>query len=260
MAVICSASGIAPGLRAQIPDSFTNLRVLPKDIKRDSLVQIMRGFSLQLNVRCQYCHVGGDGVSFEGVEFSKDDDPDKVKARFMLQMVDSLNRVVLPNLPGLAGSPIRMECKTCHRGAPRPYLLTQLLERVRDSAGIEAAVVRYRELRQNLGMAGRFDFGEWEMNLWAERLAKAGRASDAITVYQLNLEFFPQSGSILGALGQLYEPIDRTRAIEFYERVLMVAPRNPEVLRRLERLKADTSRAAVPAPKPSSKRRDNRGA
>jgi tetratricopeptide (TPR) repeat protein len=139
-------------------------------------------------------------------------------------------------------------------------LLTQLLERVRDSAGIEAAVVRYRELRQNLGMAGRFDFGEWEMNLWAERLAKAGRASDAITVYQLNLEFFPQSGSILGALGQLYEPIDRTRAIEFYERVLMVAPRNPEVLRRLERLKADTSRAAVPAPKPSSKRRDNRGA
>jgi hypothetical protein len=250
----------APDLPAQIPDSFTNLRVLPKDIKRDSLVQIMRGFSLQLNVRCQYCHVGGDGVSFEGVEFSKDDDPDKVKARFMLQMVDSLNRVVLPKLPGLAGSPIRMECKTCHRGAARPYLLTQLLERVRDSAGVEAALARYRELRKDLGMAGRFDFGEWEMNLWAERLAKAGRPSDAIAVYLLNLEFFPQSGSILAALGQLHEPIDRAKAIEYYERLLILSPRNSEVLRRLERLKADTSRAAVPAPKPTSKRRDNRGA
>jgi hypothetical protein len=247
IAMLSSAGALAPDLTAQIPDSFTNLRVLPKDITRDSLVQIMRGFSLSLNVRCQYCHVGGDGVSFEGVVFSKDDDPDKVKARFMLQMVDSLNRVVLPKLPGLAGSPLRLECKTCHRGAARPYLLTQLLERVRDSAGMEAAVVRYRELRQNLGMAGRFDFGEWEMNLWAERLAKAGRASDAIAVYLLNLEFFPQSGSILAALGQLHEPIDRAKAIEYYERLLIQSPRNPEVLRRLERLKADTSGAAVPA-------------
>jgi len=241
----------APDLPAQIPDSFANLRVLPKDIKRDSLVQIMRGFSLSLNVRCQYCHVGGNGVSFEGVEFAKDDDPDKVKARFMLQMVDSLNRVVLPRIPGLVGSPIRMECKTCHRGAARPYLLTQLLERVRDSAGVDAALTRYRELRKDLGMAGRYDFGEWEMNLWAERLGAAGRATDAIAVYLLNLEFFPQSGSILAALGQLHEPIDRAKAIEYYERLLILTPRNPEVLRRLERLKADTGRAAVP-PRPPS--------
>lgn len=263
VAMLCATAPSARDLAAQIPDSFTNLRVLPKDIKRDSLVQIMRGLSLQLGVRCQYCHVGGDGVSFEGVEFSKDDDPDKVKARFMLQMVDSLNRVVLPRIPGLVGSPIRMECKTCHRGAARPYLLTQLLERVRDSAGIEAALVRYRELRQNLGMAGRFDFGEWEMNLWAERLAKAGRSSDAIAVYLLNLEFFPQSGAILAALGQLHEPIDRAKAIEYFERLLLQSPRNPEVLRRLERLKADTGRAAVPSPprasEPASKRREDRG-
>jgi tetratricopeptide (TPR) repeat protein len=238
--MICSVGLGAPDLPAQIPDSFTNLRVLPKDITRDSLVQIMRGFSLSLEVRCQYCHVGGNGVSFEGVEFAKDDDPDKVKARFMLRMVDSLNRVVLPGLPGRSEPPIRLECKTCHRGAARPYLLTQLLERVRDSAGIEAAVARYRDLRRDAGMAGRYDFGEWEVNQWAERLAKAGRAADAIAVYQLNLEFFPQSGSILAALGQLHEPIDRAKAIEYYERLLIIAPRNAAVLLRLERIKADT--------------------
>jgi len=102
------------------------------------------------------------------------------------------------------------------------------------------------------------------MNLWAERLAAARRPADAIAVYLLNLEFFPQSGSILAALGQLHEPIDRAKAIEYYERLLIQSPRNPEVLRRLERLKADTGRAAVPppppAPKPVSKRRDDRGA
>ena len=189
--------------RPQIPATFTNLQVLPKDISRDSLIGIMRRFSLSLNVRCQYCHVGGDGVSFVGVDFAKDDDPDKVKARFMIRMVDSLNRVVLPLLPGRSANPVRVECKTCHRGAPQPLLLTQLLERVRADSGIAAAVARYRELRENSGLAGRYDFGEWEMNLWAERLAKTDKIADAIAVYELNLEFFPSSTSILTALGRL---------------------------------------------------------
>jgi hypothetical protein len=41
----------------------------------------MRHFSFALDVRCQYCHLGGDGVSFDGVVFESDDDPDKVKAK-----------------------------------------------------------------------------------------------------------------------------------------------------------------------------------
>ena len=196
---------------AQIPDKFTNLQVLPPDITRDSLVQIMRRFSLSLNVRCQYCHVGGDGVSFAGVEFAKDDDPDKLKARFMLRMVDSLNRFVLPRLPGISANPVRIECKTCHRGAAQPLLLTQLLERVRADSGVAAAVARYRQLRQDAGMAGRYDFTEWEVNLWAERLARAGNTADAIAIYELNLEFFPTSQSITGALTRLKSPQPQTR-------------------------------------------------
>jgi len=202
---------LGPAAAAQIPSTFTNLQALPKDISRDSLVQIMRGFSLSLNVRCQYCHVGGDGVSFTGVDFAKDDDPDKLKARFMLRMVDSLNRVVLPLLPGRGANPVRVECKTCHRGAAQPLLLTQQLERVRADSGIAAALARYRKLRQDEGLAGRFDFTEWEMNLWAERLAKAGKVPEAIAVYELNLEFFPESQAIKGALQRLKTPQPQTR-------------------------------------------------
>ena len=198
-------------LALQIPSSFTNLQVLPRDISRDSLIQIMRGISLSLNVRCQYCHVGGDGVSFAGVDFPKDDDPDKLKARFMLAMVDSLNRSVLPRLPGRGANPVRIECKTCHRGAAQPLLLTQLLERVRVDSGVAAAIARYRQLRQDAGMAGRFDFGEWEMNLWAERVAASGKTADAIAIYELNLEFFPASQSITGAISRLKTPQPQTR-------------------------------------------------
>ena len=232
-------------VRAQIPDKFTNLKVLPSDITRDSLVRIMRGISLSLNVRCQYCHVGGDGVSFAGVTFEKDDDPDKLKARFMLRMVDSLNRVVLPSIPGLQRAPLRIECKTCHRGSARPLLLTQLLEEVRDSAGIDAVVSRYRALRQNQSTAGRYDFGEWEMNLWAERLASQGRKSDAVAVYELNLEFFPRSASILIALGTLLESTDRPRAIQYFERAAAVQPADTVLQRRLQRLKADSGVARI---------------
>jgi tetratricopeptide (TPR) repeat protein len=221
----------------QIPDTFTNLKVLPRNITRDSLVGIMRGFSLSLNVRCQYCHVGGDGQSFAGVEFAKDDDPDKRKARFMLRMVDSLNRAVMPNLPDLAGrQPLQITCKTCHRGSSRPELLTQRLERVRDSLGVDSAVAAYRQLRESAGMAGRYDFGEWEINLWAERLGRGGRPADAVAVYKLNLEHFPESPSIMIALGQLLTPTDKAQALEYYKRALTLQPRNQELQRRIQAL------------------------
>lgn len=228
---------LALALVTQIPDSFTNLKVLPRDITRDSLIQVMRGFSLSLNVRCQYCHTGGDGQSFAGVEFAKDDKPAKRRARFMLRMVDSLNRAVLPNLPELNGrQPLQITCKTCHRGAARPEILTQRLERVRDSIGIDSAVALFRRLRTDEAMAGRYDFTEWEMNLWGERLARSNKEADAIRVYELNLEFFPQSGSILASLGQLYEPRDKAKALDYYRRAAVLQPRNAELQRRIERL------------------------
>src|SRR5262245_1343443 len=84
---------------AQIPEKFENLRYFPRDIPRDSLLQTMRGFSFALGVRCQYCHAGGDGVSFEGVNFASDEKPTKRNARFMLRMVDSLNAHAFSGLP-----------------------------------------------------------------------------------------------------------------------------------------------------------------
>ena len=53
LAVACSMFG--PALRAQgkfPPDSFTNLKVLPKTIGKQELVATMRGFALGLGVRC----------------------------------------------------------------------------------------------------------------------------------------------------------------------------------------------------------------
>ncbi|MGH7713097.1 MAG: hypothetical protein ACREOG_17535 [Gemmatimonadaceae bacterium] len=58
---------------AQIPEKFTNLQFFPKDIARDSLVAYMRGVTMALGIRCNYCHTGGDGQSLHGVDFASDD-------------------------------------------------------------------------------------------------------------------------------------------------------------------------------------------
>ena len=66
---------------AQIPDEFTNLKVLPKDISKREMVSIMRSFAGALGVRCKHCHVGEDPNSLEGYDFASDDPEPKRVAR-----------------------------------------------------------------------------------------------------------------------------------------------------------------------------------
>ena len=92
--------GIAAGpTAAQIPTEFQNLQVLPEDIPRDSLIQLMRSFSFATGLRCEGCHVMGEGGSFQGARFHLDDKTTKRQARYMLEMVNRLNEEVLPGLP-----------------------------------------------------------------------------------------------------------------------------------------------------------------
>ena len=236
--VVTITAVVANRCSAQIPQELENLQFFPQDITRDSLVEVMRGFSFALGVRCQYCHVGGDGVSFEGVVFSSDDDPDKRNARFMLRMVETINNSMLPMMADRDAPVSELSCKSCHRGRPKPVLLTEDLRRVLDEDGPEAAVDRYRELREGTLVSGMFDFGEWEMNVLGERLRDEERYRDAIAIYELNVEFYPRSLSIVMALGGLYESVeDSEGAIGYYERALELAPGNGAVQARLEALR-----------------------
>ena len=225
---------------AQIPDTFRNLQELPEDTDRAALLDVMRGFSFALGVRCQYCHVGGDGTSFEGVAFDSDDDPDKLKARAMLAMVRDLNDIVLAALPDRDAPPIAIQCKTCHRGRPRPVLLAQELRMALDDFGSDSATARYERFLadEDVVLAGWFDFGEWEVNTLAERLQGEGRTADAIAIYELNARHHPGSISIHSRLGALHEAQgDPRAAILSYERVLEIDPENQVALSRLRALR-----------------------
>src|SRR5919199_1066538 len=85
--------------RFSTPERFENLQVLPKDIPRDTLIQIMRAFSMGLGVRCQFCHVAVREDTAERLVFKSDDKVEKRKARVMMKMTREINTNLLAQLP-----------------------------------------------------------------------------------------------------------------------------------------------------------------
>jgi Photosynthetic reaction centre cytochrome C subunit len=221
----------------QSPWKPKNLKYFPQDITREKLTQRMREFSFALGVRCQYCHAGGDGVSFEGVDFSSDEKSEKVKARAMLRMVDQVNGTLLAQLPSRAEPRVIVDCVTCHRGLPLPKTLQTTLFEIVEKDGAARAVEKYRELRREASLSGRYNFGEWEINELARRLAEANNASAAITILEMNGEFYPKSPEIDFALGELHRTHgERDQAIQRYRVALEKAPQHMGAKRRLEEM------------------------
>jgi hypothetical protein len=235
------AAGVAVvssrNVSAQIPEKFENLQIFPAGITRDSLVQIMRGFSFALGVRCQHCHSGGDGVSFAGVSFASDDKQAKRTARFMLRMVDSLNRVVLAALPGRTDPPVVVQCVTCHRGLSKPATLESVLMRTIEQSGVDSAIRQYRGLRERTAINGYFDFTEWRINELARHLVNANKIPEAIAIMEMNAEFNPRSVTIPFELGELYRRQgSRDKAIAWFQKVLELQPQHPQARQRLTEL------------------------
>lgn len=77
------AQGAPP--RSPIPDTFTNLQVLPKNIRKPELVRIMKSFALTFEKRCSFCHVATDDLS--QADFASDEKETKRKARELLQFI-----------------------------------------------------------------------------------------------------------------------------------------------------------------------------
>jgi tetratricopeptide (TPR) repeat protein len=235
--VIVLAAACAGSLGAQLPAKFENLQYFPKDIARDTLVNIMRGFSFALGVRCQYCHAGGDGISFVGVDFKSDDKAAKRKARYMLHMADTINDRLLAALPDRSTPPVRVGCVTCHRGLSKPATLGSTLAETIDGKGVDSAVAQYRRLRQNTFTLGKFDFGEWSMNELARTLAERGKTAEAIAMLELNQEFYPQSPDIDFMLGELHRQRgEKDKAIAHYRAVLQKDPNSKRAKQRLAEL------------------------
>jgi hypothetical protein len=100
---------------------FKNLKVLPKDISKDSLDTIMHGFNNSLGVKCFFCHVH-EGNDFKtGWKFDSDEKPEKETARYMLKMTAGINATYFNIDSSSRPDTIQaVKCVTCHRGIAHP--------------------------------------------------------------------------------------------------------------------------------------------
>ena len=198
---------VAPGVRAQRkfpPDSFTNLKVLPKKIGKQELIATMRGFALGLGVRCTYCHVGREGAPLDSVDFAKDDKRTKKAARVMIDMVKHINDEHLADVPDRPEPHVVVKCETCHRGVARPRLLADEMTLYLADSGLATATRHYRELRERYYGAEAYDFREFPLVDLARTEARAKRVENAIGLLALSAELFPNSGMTPAARGDVY--------------------------------------------------------
>lgn len=96
-------------------NGFKNLKVLPQNISKDSLMGLMRSYNQALGVKCNHCHVA---------DKSADDKHEKDIARHMIKFTDELNtKEFAPIGPEYTQA---IQCATCHRGSTKPMNDTKL--------------------------------------------------------------------------------------------------------------------------------------
>jgi len=197
----------------------------------------MRFFTFALGVRCQFCHVGREGMPLDSFDFRSDSLRTKRTARVMLDMLAHINGEHLAMVPERPTPNVVVTCFTCHHGVSRPFDLPTILLRTAREASADSAVKTYRALRQQYWGRASYDFGEPTLDIVSDGLMADHRTDDALTMLRLNEEFFPRSPMLPMRFGEAYlAKGDTANAITSYRKALEFNPQNQFVRRRLAQL------------------------
>lgn len=233
---LIAAMVLAGAARAQVPDTFTNLEVFPKDIGKRKLMGAMREFSTALGARCTFCHVQKVPGEFESFDWASDELEHKVVARGMMTMTRGLNSELLPAATGKPGGQVR--CITCHRGLEDPRTLDVVLLDTIDQDGVEVGIARYLELRDEYYGSGSYDFSPSVLTGVAEMVAQGkGDMDGAMLILDLAADENPDDWATYLMRSQiLIFQGDKEGAISNAKRVLELDPDNEQAQKILDQV------------------------
>jgi uncharacterized membrane protein len=113
--------------------------------------------------------------------------------------------------------------------------IAQALSATIASSGIDAAVEQYHDLKT--GGGSTYNFDEPELNTLGYELIHAKKFKEAIRIFQLNVEAYPQSSNVYDSLGEAYMDYgDKQQAIANYQKSLQVDPKNGDAALMLRKL------------------------
>lgn len=222
--LLCAVAGA--GARGdQMPNTFTNLQVLPKTITRAELSTVMRGIATELGVSCNHCHVGP--ANLQGMNFATDEKRTKQVARVMLAMTRDMNEKYVSTIP--AGTEPRqpVRCVTCHRRATKPTRpLWDILVETAVASGGAAAVERHKAISDELYGSGLYDFREHTLNITGNILREQHKKiEDALLIFKRNAELFPKSANAMFAAGEAAQQLNKlAEAEDYYRKALAINP------------------------------------
>ena len=105
------------------------------------------------------------------------------------------------------------------------------------SSGVDQAVAQYHQLRASA--PATYNFDENQLNTLGYQLLRTNKFKDAIRIFQLNVEAYPQSSNPYDSLGEAYmDDGDKHQAIANYQKSLQLNPKNANGVRMLQKLKA----------------------
>jgi CubicO group peptidase (beta-lactamase class C family) len=104
--------------------------------------------------------------------------------------------------------------------------------------GIDAAMRQYRELKRTQPEKYNFNEPARTLNVLGYALLRQRKVKDAIEVFKLNVELFPQSGNPYDSLAEAYMVNgDKETAIKNYEKSLELDPKNTNAVEMLKQLR-----------------------
>ncbi|UCF19711.1 MAG: serine hydrolase, partial [Gemmatimonadota bacterium] len=117
------------------------------------------------------------------------------------------------------------------------------LERTLDEGGVADAIRQYRAAKASQPAEA---FNEFMLNTLGYRLLRSDRVDDAIEIFKLNIEEYPDAWNPYDSLGEAYMVAGKLDlAIEYYERSLELNPENTNGKAMLERIRAQLAEQAA---------------
>jgi CubicO group peptidase (beta-lactamase class C family) len=104
---------------------------------------------------------------------------------------------------------------------------------------VASGIKQYRGLK-TAPSAGEYDFAETELNSLGYRLLQMRKIAEAIEIFKLNVEMYPQSSNVYDSLGEAYRAHgDKDLAVTNYQKSLELDPKNTNATAKLAALKND---------------------
>jgi len=155
------------------------------------------------------------------------------------RMPDSKNLIVLLNNTG--GTKLgEMSQKIAGILFGKPYKppvrdIAQTLFNIVTEKDVQTAIKQYHELKATQKDA--YDFSEQQLNGLGYQLMQMKRVKDAIEIFKLNVEMFPQGFNTYDSLGEAYMANgDKQLAIQNYKKSVELNPKNTAAAEKLKKL------------------------